>query len=315
MNQYPLWRYILIAVIVILGILYAAPNLYGEDPAIQITPKNAVALPPTTLALIQDNLKKQNISYLSVNSENNNNLLIRFKDTEEQLKAQDVLQAVLGTDYTVALNLAPKTPAWLQAIGAQPMRLGLDLRGGIHFLLEVDTTAMMKERLLADLHSIASQLRTELIRYTGIASNPQTGITIGFKDAASQDKALDYLKRNFPEYEFKTIDNSLNIQGMMSKTTVMNLAQDAVAQNITILRNRVNELGVAEPVIQQQGENKISVDLPGIQDTARAKEMIGKVATIRLQLVDTDHDASVASQVASCRLEALFIILKTGRFY
>lgn len=296
MNQYPLWRYILIAIIVILGLIYAAPNLYGDDPAIQVTPKNAVGLPATITNQINDGLKKQNITYLSFVPQKNDSILIRFKDTEDQLKAQDVLQAILGSDYSVALNLAPKTPTWMQAIGAHPMRLGLDLRGGIHFLLEVDVNAMLKERLNSDLHSMANQLRTAMIRYTGISSNPQSGIMINFKDDAARDQAIDYLKKNFSDYQYSKSAQGFSLQAMMAKNTLINLEQDAVAQNITILHNRVNELGVAEPVIQQQGENKISVDLPGIQDTARAKEMIGKVATIRLQLVDTEHDANAAAQ-------------------
>lgn len=296
MNQYPLWRYILIFVIILLGLIYAAPNLYGEDPAIQITPKNASTIPNDIPQKISTGLRNQHVDYLSLKKEEGINLLIRFRDTEDQLKAQDIIQAIVGPDYSVALNLAPKTPRWLQFFNAQPMKLGLDLRGGIHFLLEVDVNAMLKERFSSDIHSMATELRNAMIRYSGISSSPQNGIIIQFRDQKSIDDALSILKKNFPDYQFRRVETGYAIQGAMSPTALTSLSQDAVSQNITILRNRVNELGVAEPVIQQQGKDKISVDLPGIQDTARAKDMIGKVATIRLQLVDIEHDAAQAAQ-------------------
>lgn len=297
MNQYPLWRYILIVVIIVLGVIYALPNLYGEDPAIQITTKSATILPIDIDAQIAAALKKQNVSYLSIKkNEKLNSVLVRFPDTETQLRAQDVIEATLGREYAVALNLAPKTPKWLQVIGANPMRLGLDLRGGIHFLLQVNVNVLMQDRVSADIHSMGTQLRGADIRYMGISADVNHKITIRFRDVMSRDQALELLKKNFTDYQFTSLPQGYNLTAQMLKTAQISLEQNALEQNITILKTRVNELGVAEPVIQQQGADKISVDLPGIQDTARAKDMIGKVATVRFQLVDTEHDPVQAAK-------------------
>ncbi|AIT63279.1 protein translocase subunit SecD [Coxiella burnetii] len=289
MNRYPLWRYILLAVLIIISLIYALPNLYGEDPAIQISAKNSAPIEAVE-EKIKSTLNAQHISYLSVRPVDNT-VLVRFPSTEDQLKAQDVIQAVVGTDYSVALNLAPRTPRWLQAIGAKPMRLGLDLRGGIHFLLDVDVGAMVKAQETGDLHTMSTALREARIRYTEMSSD-QNGVMIHFRDQAARDQARTLLEKQFPDYRFEATASSL--RGTISITALHQIQQNAVDQITTILRNRVNELGVAEPVIQQQGESQISVDLPGIQDTARAKDIIGKVATIRLQLVDVEHDAETA---------------------
>ncbi len=297
MNQYPLWRYILMVVVIVFGVLYALPVIYGEDPAIQITSKNAVTLPANMTTQISDGLKNQNIPYLSIKQQAPTTLLIRFLSTEGQLKAQDIIQAVIGKGYTVALNLAPRTPKWLQAIGAKPMKLGLDLRGGIHFLLQVDLSDVLKKRLSSDLNQISTQLRDKQIRYAGINSNVKTNtISLRFRNKDAQESARSDLSRNFPSYIFQASNNGLKLSATLSTAAAIKIGQDAVSQTLTILRNRVNELGVAEPVIVQQGKNQISVDLPGIQDMARAKDMIGKVATVRLQMVDTEHDAAQAAQ-------------------
>ncbi|ATN74570.1 protein translocase subunit SecD [Coxiella burnetii] len=293
MNRYPLWRYILLAVLII-SLIYALPNLYGEDPAIQISAKNSAPIEAVE-EKIKSTLNAQHISYLSVRPVDNT-VLVRFPSTEDQLKAQDVIQAVVGTDYSVALNLAPRTPRWLQAIGAKPMRLGLDLRGGIHFLLDVDVGAMVKAQETGDLHTMSTALREARIRYTEMSSD-QNGVMIHFRDQAARDQARTLLEKQFPDYRFEATASSL--RGTISITALHQIQQNAVDQITTILRNRVNELGVAEPVIQQQGESQISVDLPGIQDTARAKDIIGKVATIRLQLVDVEHDAETASSTGT----------------
>ncbi|WP_264770571.1 protein translocase subunit SecD [Coxiella burnetii] len=294
MNRYPLWRYILLAVLIIISLIYALPNLYGEDPAIQISAKNSAPIEAVE-EKIKSTLNAQHISYLSVRPVDNT-VLVRFPSTEDQLKAQDVIQAVVGTDYSVALNLAPRTPRWLQAIGAKPMRLGLDLRGGIHFLLDVDVGAMVKAQETGDLHTMSTALREARIRYTEMSSD-QNGVMIHFRDQAARDQARTLLEKQFPDYRFEATASSL--RGTISITALHQIQQNAVDQITTILRNRVNELGVAEPVIQQQGESEISVDLPGIQDTARAKDIIGKVATIRLQLVDVEHDAETASSTGT----------------
>lgn len=296
MNQYPLWRYLLIIVLIVLGIVYAAPVVYGEDPAIQIKPKSGSSVPATIVQSVSDALLKQKIGLLSIKQQPDNTVLIRFKDTEEQLKAQDVLQATLGDKFVVALNLAPRTPKWLQALGAHPMKLGLDLRGGIHFLLKVVVNAVVKERLVGDVHSMGTQLRNANIRYAGISTDKKTEITIRLRDADAQSKALVLLKKNFPEYQIRGSSKGYNLIAMLSQEAATKIQQEAVTQNITTLRNRVNDLGVSEPVITQQGKDQISVDLPGVQDMARAKEIMGKVATIRFQMVDTEHDAEEASK-------------------
>ena len=294
MNRYPLWRYILLTVLIVISLIYALPNLYEEDPAIQISAKNSAPIEAAE-EKIKSTLNAQHISYLSV-WPIDNTVLVRFPNTEDQLKGQDVIQAVVGTAYSVALNLAPRTPRWLQAIDAKPMRLGLDLRGGIHFLLDVDVGAMVKAQETGDLHTIATALREARIRYTEMSSN-QNGVMIHFRDQAARDQAHMLLEKQFPDYLFEATASSL--RGTISITALHQIQQSAVGQITTILRNRVNELGIAEPIIQRQGESQISVDLPGIQDMPRAKDIIGKVATIRLQLVDVEHDARTASSTGS----------------
>lgn len=298
MNQYPLWRYVLIIILIIVGAIYAAPNLYGTDPAIQVQPKNGQAVSADVVEKIKNTLTQQNIADTAITQESTG-LLIRFNDTEDQLKAQSYIQAVVGSQASVAINLAPKTPHWLRALGAEPMKLGLDLRGGIHFLYRVDTSAMLAEHVNGDMNSIGDALRTANIRYTALSPLPAHnnfagGISIAFHTADDCDHALLLLqnKNNYADYQFlkSQQDNRYLLNAYFTKQAVINLEEQAVTQNLTTLRNRVNELGVSEPVIQQQGKNQISVDLPGIQDTARAKEIIGQVATVLLQLVDTEHD-------------------------
>lgn len=302
MNRYPLplWRYVLLASLVIIGVIYALPNLYGEDPAIQIRAKESASISETIKNRIASILGTQHLPYQSM-QRTKNFILVRFYDTETQLKGQDLIQAIVGSDYSVALNLAPRAPRWLQAIAAKPMRLGLDLRGGIHFLLNTDVDAMVKAQEAGDLHAAARVLRERQVRYTGMLSDVQ-GISIYFRDKASRDKATTFLKKQFSHYEFKR--KGLALQGTISKITLRQIQQNVMNQIITILRMRVNELGVAEPVIQQQGVSYISIDLPGIQDTACAKDIIGKVATIYLQLVDVDHNAQVAAKTGVVPLES-----------
>lgn len=300
MNHYSIWRYILIVALISLGVIYALPNLYGDDPAVQVSTKGGITLPTTLRSSIETVLQQQQIPFKSVVlDESENDYLVRLVNPESQAKAQDVIQATLGDAYTVALNLAPRTPTWLQAIGAQSMKLGLDLRGGIHFLYQVDVENMQKERVKSDMRAIGDQLRATMIRYTALLPiNNGTALSVHFNDQSSQSQALTLLQKNFPDYTITTSQSAgwyaLNM--MMLPTALQNLKEYAVSQNITILNRRINGLGVSEPVIAQQGPDQISIDLPGIQDTARAKEEIGAVATVRFQLVDTDHDAVSAAQ-------------------
>jgi preprotein translocase subunit SecD len=295
MNRYPLWRYLLMIAIIVFGVIYALPNIYGEDPAIQVTTKEGAALPMELVNNVRSVLQAQKIPFISAEGNaSTNTILIRFNHTEDQLKAQDIVEATVGSQYSVALNLAAKTPAWLRAIGAKPMRLGLDLSGGIHFLMQVDTQAMQKERLTADQHAMGSQLQSSDVRYGGIIPSGNS-LSIRFRDNVTRDQGLRVLKQNFSEYDYSEIKGSGDVSATLQKVALEKLEQEAVSQNITTLDNRVNALGVAEPVILQQGRNQISVDLPGVQDMARAKDMIGKVATIRLQLVDVEHDTAQAA--------------------
>src|SRR3990167_10425188 len=304
MNQYPLWRYILIILLIMFGALYAAPNLYGTDPAIQIQTKTGQAVSADVVAQIENTLKQQSIPYDAIKQQATG-LLIRFNDTEDQLKAQGYIQALVGDQDTVALNLAPRTPYWLRLLGAEPMKLGLDLRGGIHFLYRVDTSAMLTERVSSDIHSMSDSLRTANIRYAHIAEvtpteqNAQGGVVIAFRSSEDRDQGLALLQKQnlYSDYQFSTSqkNNRYFVNAYFMPQAALSLEEQAVTQNLTTLRNRVNELGASEPVIQQQGKDQISVDLPGIQDTARAKEIIGKVATLRFQLTDTQNDAVQAA--------------------
>lgn len=300
MNQYPLWRYVLLAFIILVGVIYALPNLYGEDPAIQISAKEGASITTAELEKrIASNLNTQNIPYQSF-QRTTNTVLVRFPNTEAQLKAQDVIQGSgIGKDYLVALNLASRTPRWLQAIGAKPMRLGLDLQGGIHFLLDVDVNAMIKVKESMDVHSIATTLREARVRYTDITNNPMGIITVHFCDIRARQKGISLLQKKFRDYQFEAQSQWSTARCVISQEALNQIQKNSVDQIITILRTRVNELGVSEPVIQQQGNHHISVDLPGIQDTAQAKDIIGKVATIRLQLVDMEHDALMAAKTGT----------------
>lgn len=304
MNQYPLWRYVLIAVLIFIGIIFAAPNLYGTDPALQIQPKSGQAVSADVIAEIKNSLAQQSIPDIGIEQQSTG-LLIRFKDTEDQLKAQGYVQALVGDADTVALNLAPRTPHWLSMFGAQPMKLGLDLRGGIHFLYRVDTDAMLKERFNSDMRTISETLQKANVRYAHIAlqapnqHNQNGGITIAFRSSADRDQGLSLLreKNNDADYQFSSsqTNDRYFVNAMFLQQAAIALEEQAVTQNLTTMRNRVNELGVSEPVIQQQGKDQISVDLPGIQDTARAKEIIGKTATLRFQMVDTQNDPTAAA--------------------
>lgn len=303
MNQYSSWRYLLIVVLVVLGVIYALPNLYGTDPAIQIQPKSGQPVTADVISHIKSTLSAHALAYTNM-SQQAIGLLIRFKDTEDQLKAQSYIQALLAEKDTVALNLAPRTPQWLRMLGAEPMKLGLDLRGGIHFLYRVDVQAMLKERLNSDVHSMTQALQKAQIRYSHMAMqlpdshNSEGRISIAFRSSADRDQALSLLRQqaSYEEYQFtpSQTNDRYFLMAAFLQTAAVNLEEQAVTQNLTTLRNRVNELGVSEPVIQQQGKDQISVDLPGIQDTARAKEIIGKVATLRFQMVDTHNDPATA---------------------
>lgn len=285
LNRYPLWKYIGLLMIIIIALVYALPNLYGEDPAIQISGGRGVITDGKTQDLVIEVLKKNDIQAKSI-SLSNSTVLVRFNNTDIQLKSQELLANALGDKYIVALNLAPATPTWLRMIGAEPMKLGLDLRGGVHFLMEIDmATAFNKlQEQLQD--TLLSELQSKKIPYSGIAKNNDNGVDIRFNDAESRSNAMNYLQARNREFYFSNgANNTLHV--IMTEDRLREVRESAVTQNITILRKRVNQLGVAEPIIQRQGADRIVVQLPGIQDTARAKEILGATATLEFRQVDT----------------------------
>lgn len=296
MNQYPVWKYLLVLVVVTAGVLYALPNLYGEDPAIQISSTRTTSVDAATQTKVQDLLKQAALPVKSV-VRDEHSLLVRFTDTDTQLKAQDIIKNGLSNDYVVALNLAPATPPWLKAIKAEPMYLGLDLRGGVHFLMEVDMDAAVKqaeERYVSDFRSL---LRDKKLRYLTIARTPR-GVELKFRDAAERDKANTLIQDQFPAVMLNEQESGDDyyLVATLSQAEQRDVRKFAVQQNVTTLRKRVNELGVAEPIIQQQGDNRVVVQLPGVQDTARAKEILGATATLEFRMVDEEHNVEDALQ-------------------
>ncbi len=289
MNRYSGWRYLLIAIVIAVGGLYALPNLYGEDPAIQISSSRDEVLDTRFVERVERQLKQAGLAADSMVL-NERGLLMRFSNEDSQLTAKDILADHLGSNFIVALNLAPATPEWLRALGASPMYLGLDLRGGVHFLMEVDTDAAVAQAYERFISDYRSQLREEKIRYLAIEHyehKGRAGVTIKLRKAEDREKAEEVLRLAYSELEFDDIDKegAFFLFTTMKSSAISETKSMAVQQNITTLRNRVNELGVAEPVIQRQGENRIVVQLPGVQDTARAKEILGATATLEFRMV------------------------------
>jgi len=295
MNRYPLWKYILILVIIVVSGVYALPNLYGEDPALQVSLVRGEAITTANQQRVKEELDKSGLHYKSI-AQVENRLLVRFSDTDTQLEAQDSLKKALGNNYVVALNLAPSTPGWLSALGAVPMYLGLDLRGGVHFLMQVDMATAVRqaeERYVSDLRAL---LRQNKIRYLSVKRQRDGGLQIRFRKEDDRTRANQLIHKKYPELmvaegqDEGRLDLNLHIRDQ----DLRDIRKFALEQNITTLRNRVNELGVAEPVIQQQGADRIVVQLPGVQDTARAKEILGATATLDFRLVDEQHDVADA---------------------
>jgi preprotein translocase subunit SecD len=302
MNRYSLWQYILIAVTLALGLLYTVPNFYGEVPAVQVQPQRATLKSDSALmGRVEDILKKGGIAPAGVFLDAAS-VKARFSDTDTQLKAKDALQTQLGDDYVVALNLLSNSPRWLASIGALPMYLGLDLRGGVHFLLQVDMKAAIAKKLEATLNDVRSNLREKRIQYTGVAREGQA-IVVRFRESAVREKGLQELTRSLPDLELKTVDDGGEFRIVATlKPEAQKRTQDySLQQNITTLRNRVNELGVAEPIIQQQGADRVVVQLPGVQDTAKAKDILGRTATLEVRMVDdeaTNNPAAIQAAQA-----------------
>jgi preprotein translocase subunit SecD len=287
-NYFPLWKNLLILIVLVLGLLYSLPNLFGEDPAVQISISDGSNMSEVQLGKIENSLDKAAIAVKSMELKTKQ-ILVRFNNTSEQMRAADLLRNSMGNKYIVALNLAPATPQWLRNLGAYPMYLGLDLRGGVHFLLEVDMVAALKQADERYNNDIRLALRTAKIRYKSVSYESGT-IKVVLRNTADKEAAIDLVDKDFRQLDLKTKDDDLQLLLNISDKEVNAIKKFALAQNITTLRNRVNELGVSEPVIQQQGDHRIVVQLPGVQDTAQAKEILGTTATLEYRKVDTQHD-------------------------
>ncbi len=289
MNRYPTWKYILIAAALMLGALYALPNLYGEAPAVQISSAKAtVKVEAPLLGRVEEALKGADIAFESLFLDASG-VKVRFADTDTQIRAKDVLATGLGNDYVVALNLMSRSPDWLRSIGALPMYLGLDLRGGVHFLLQVDMKSAVDkaaERYVGDLRML---LREKRVLYHGVSREGQ-GVLVKFRDAAELAKAEEEIRKSYPDLALRTseADGEHILTASLSEEARKRIQEFALKQNKQTLHNRVNELGVAEPVIQQQGMDRIVVQLPGVQDTAKAKEILGRTATLEIRMVDEE---------------------------
>lgn len=297
LNKYPLWKYLLIFSVIIIGVFYASPNLYAPDPAIQVSGENsALQMEQKSLDLVLQGLESAGISVKSSEiAQGASNALIRLDDREQQLTAQKVAQRALGDQYIVALNLAPTTPEWMSRWGGQPMKLGLDLSGGVHFLLEVDTDFAVTKRMEFYTTGIKRKLREEKVR--GFISEESGLIRGKFKTAELRDKASSLIRKEFPDLDREKVDaaDSSELLITLSPPKVKEIEDYAVGQNLTTLRNRVNELGVSEPLVQRQGANRIVVELPGIQDTAEAKRIIGKTANLEFRL-EAAYDAGTVEK-------------------
>lgn len=296
-NRYPFWKYLLIVFVVIAAFVYAAPNLYPEYPAVQIMGTNTTVVDDKTRAEVESLLQKEGVAYQNVQFQHDT-LLFRFDSTDVQLKAKEVIQQALGDTYSVALNLTSTTPAWLKSMGAMPMKLGLDLRGGVHFLLQVDIDSVMQQRVDGDLRGIGQALRDDRIRYSGITRKANNQVLLQFHSEDILNQAYNLVSRRYNEFtwEKQVKGSDFILQGVLLPPAVFKAKQETLEQAMNTLRNRVNELGVSEAIVQQQGENRVSVDLPGIQDTAEAKNILGKTATLEFRMVDVEHDPMLAAR-------------------
>lgn len=296
LNHYPLWKYLIILVVVALGVVYALPNLYPDDPAVQISSINSSrTIGQPTLDRATAILEQADIA-IKAGEVNKGSILIRLRHPEQQLSARALIKDSLGDDYVVALNLASTTPQWLTSIGAHPMKLGLDLSGGVHFLLEVDTSKAIQTRMEVYNTEIRTLLRKEKLRYRSLPGGGETSVhELGFHDETVRNKAIKVISKDFPDLVVDAGDrgNLFTVRYRLAEHRIKEIADYAVRQNLVTVRNRVNELGVSEPLVQRQGRNNIVVELPGVQDTAEAKRILGKTANLEFRLA-APHDASAA---------------------
>jgi preprotein translocase subunit SecD len=311
MNRYSLWKNLLVVFITAAGLLFALPNLYGEDPSVQVSAKGTV-ISADNQQQVEQALKAAAIPFNSATIEDKN-LMVRFPDTDNQLHGLDTIRQSLGAGFTAAMNLAPRTPKWMQTLGMKPMAKGLDLQGGVHFQLLVDLNAAAQNRLQRSANDIRSTLRQKLIRYEDVSL---TGNTISLQLSTPDDaaKARDLLASQYAEFHVLPGSQPNTLLASLTDQDVAQLRQQAVEQNITTLRNRVNEIGVSEPIVQQQGPSSIVVELPGVQDAAHAKDILGGTATLEFRLVDYTTDAIQAQQSSHVPLDdQLFTRKESGQ--
>jgi preprotein translocase subunit SecD len=293
MLEFSRWKYALVALVLLFALTYALPNLYPQDPAVQVSANRGFTVDAALTGRVTALLKQHAIPYKQVDIEGSS-LMVRLRDGEAQIKAADLVRPELGDGYTVALNLASTVPSWLTAIGAKPMTLGLDLQGGVHFLMEVDQAAAKTKREDAYADVIRATLRDAQIRYGDVSRNGD-GVMVRLNNAADRTKALTLLSRSLPKLVFTEVEDGQgqSLRGTVTPEEIKAIADGAIDQNVTVLRNRINSLGVAEPIIQRQGSNRIVVQLPGIQDTTRAKDALGGTATLEYRAV-VEGDALAA---------------------
>jgi preprotein translocase subunit SecD len=294
MNQYPLWKNLLIVAVLLIAIIFAMPNLFGDDPAIQISAGRQQSVDLDVAGKVETALKTAGIEYKKAEL-TDERLLVRLMSVDQQLKAKEVVQQALDENYIVALNLAPTTPAWLAGLGAQPMNLGLDLRGGVHFLMEVDMDAAVIQALNGYESDLRVALRDDKIRYKQIRVDGDK-LSAVFRNTDYLQQAETRIRRDYDQLTVTVLDEAPEptLQMQLTEVALRETKSLALQQNITTLRNRINELGVAEPTVQQQGDSRIVVQLPGVQDTAQAKKILGATATLEFRLVDFEHDVQDA---------------------
>ncbi|MCG7535639.1 protein translocase subunit SecD [Pseudoalteromonas sp. OOF1S-7] len=297
LNKYPMWKYLLVLAVLAVGILYATPNLYGRDPAIQVSGTKGTNADLSVLDQVNKTLKDNNLTVKSTALEDGQ-VLVRFTNVEDQLKAQDLLRNTLSEDYISAINMSPAQPEWLKNLGANPMKLGLDLSGGVHFTMEVDMATAMDKAFEQMEQDYKSDLREEKLRYRSIRRVANSDrIQVVMRSDEDRDAAERFLKNRYPGNLFiNDSSNGLAFFSTLSEPKIKELRDYAIKQNETIIRNRINQLGVAEPNVQRQGAERIIVQLPGVQDTARAKEILGATATLEFREVDQNADARAAAQ-------------------
>ncbi|HEX7341082.1 MAG TPA: protein translocase subunit SecD [Rhodanobacteraceae bacterium] len=320
MSDFPRWKYALVIVTLALGLLYAVPNLFQRQPAVQISANRGVSVDQALKQHVGDILAKDHIAFqqLELDTGKHPLVMVRFANPDVQLKASDALRKALGQKYVVALNLASTVPGWLRAIHANAMRLGLDLQGGVHFMMEVDQQAVRDKQQNGYIGNIRAMLRQHNIRYVNVGKSATgVGVSVVLRSSADRDQAATLIGTDFPKLKISdgtNTDNRYVLNAVMSETDLMELAQRAITQNVGTLRNRINALGVSEPLIQQQGENRIVVELAGVQDTAEAKKMLGAVATLEYRAgYGTPEQAAQAAKTGIVPPEARLYYNRQGQ--